>query len=186
MQLINHLTLHAKGCLRKLDAVQDMLKAQEDQQDNDAGSADSVDYDDGELPLRDIEKPKRIIEVVYVKALELETTINEHLADLTAAGDAAQAAKQVRRSCTLSAMDSDYFEVSSTRDRVHILLGSITSHPVTHTKISAHCICSPICMTFLPSQCFRFTVIPQVILSARVLSACSLQLLFLFSDVLLA
>lgn len=96
MQLINHLTLHAKGCLRKLDAVQEMLKAQEDQHDNDGASGDSGDFDDdGELPFRDVEKPKRIIEVVYGKALELETTINERLGDLNSAGDAAQAAKQV-------------------------------------------------------------------------------------------
>lgn len=101
VQLINHLMLHAKGCLRKLDAVQDMLKAQEDQHDNDGASADSGAFDERELPFRDVEKPKRIIEVVHSKALELEGTINEHLADLTAAAHAAQAAKQVLSSVAL-------------------------------------------------------------------------------------
>jgi hypothetical protein len=70
-----------------------MLKAKEDE----AGSAYSQGYDDDDaaLPLRDVEKPKRIIEVVYGKVLELEKTIKEHLADLMAAGDVAQASMRV-------------------------------------------------------------------------------------------
>lgn len=105
MQLISHLTLHAKSCLRKLDAVQDMLKVQEDQHGSDADSMDSLagyGCNDSELPLRDVERPQRIIEVVYSKVLELESTINSQLLDLNATGDALAATQQVCMSSDLT------------------------------------------------------------------------------------
>ena len=160
VQLINHLTLHAKGCLRKLDAVQDMLKAQKDQHDNDGASADSGAFDEGELPFRDVEKPKRIIEVVHSKALELEGTINEHLADLTAAADAAQAAKQVLSSVALHLGNSALAEACLVACKSRSLDAQISAAFLSFVSFVAyrhgvlHCL-KPEAQFSMPVQCMH-------------------------------